>query len=155
MTRDSTQKSQPVNNVGSFWRLVVNRAVGGALLVCMATVNSHRDLIAWREAIRLVEIVYRDTSGFPNEETFGLKTQLRRSAVSVPSNIAEGSARNTTGELVQFLGIARGSLAELETQLELAVRLGFVSKTTDAANQVNRVGRLLSALLKSLQRRVA
>jgi len=119
----------------------------------MASVNSHRDLIAWQEAMRLVEIVYRDTTGFPNEATFGLKTQIRRSAVSVPSNIAEGSARNTTGELLQFLGIARGSLAELETQLELAVRLGFVCTSTDAAGQVNRVGRLVSALLKSLQRR--
>jgi len=113
----------------------------------MASVNSHRDLIAWQEAMRLVEIVYRDTTGFPSEETFGLKSQIRRSAVSVPSNIAEGSARNTTGELLQFLGIARGSLAELETQLELAVRLGFVCTSTDAAGQVNRVGRLVSALL--------
>jgi four helix bundle protein len=121
----------------------------------MATVNTHRDLIAWQEAIRLVEIVYRDTSGFPNEETFGLKNQLRRSAVSVPSNIAEGSARITTGELMQFLGIARGSLAELETQLELAVRLGFMSRANDAVGQVDRVGRLVSALLKSLQRRAA
>jgi four helix bundle protein len=121
----------------------------------MATISTHRDLIAWQEAIRLVEIIYRDTSRFPNEETFGLKTQLRRAAVSVPSNIAEGSARNTTGELVQFLGIARGSLAEIETQLELAVRLGFLSKPFDATSQVNRVGRLLSALLKSLQSRTA
>ena len=116
----------------------------------MATVQTHRDLIAWQEAIRLVEIVYRDTAGFPNEETFGLKNQLRRSAVSVPSNIAEGSARNTTGELVQFLGIARGSLAELETQLEIATRLGLLNGSTNSIKQVDRVGRLLSALLKSL-----
>jgi four helix bundle protein len=121
----------------------------------MAAIKSHRDLIAWQEAMRLVEFVYRETSGFPHEETFGLKTQLRRSAVSVPSNLAEGSARNTTGELVQFLGIARGSLAELETQLELAVRLGFLREPTDAGSQVVRVGQLLSALLKSLQRRLA
>ena len=129
--------------------------MAGALLAYMATVHTHRDLIAWQEAIRLVEIIYRDTSAFPNEETFGLKTQIRRAAVSVPSNIAEGSARNTTGELVQFLGIARGSLAELETQIELAVRLGFLNKATDAENQVVRVGRLVGALLKSLQRRQA
>jgi four helix bundle protein len=116
----------------------------------MATVQTHRDLIAWQEAIRLVEIVYRDTAGFPNEETFGLKNQLRRSAVSVPSNIDEGSARNTTGELVQFLGIARGSLAELETQLEIATRLGLLNGSTNSIKQVDRVGRLLSALLKSL-----
>lgn len=119
----------------------------------MASVHTHRDLIAWQEALRLVEIVYRDTANFPSEETFGLKNQIRRAAVSVPSNIAEGAARITTGELIQFLGIARGSLAELETQLELAFRLGFLGKTADSANQVNRVGRLLGALLKSLQRR--
>ena len=121
----------------------------------MATIHTHRDLIAWEEALRLVEFVYRDTAGFPSEETFGLKSQIRRAAVSIPSNIAEGAARITTGELVQFLGIARGSLAELETQLELAARLGLLSKATDSANQVNRVGRLLGALLKSIQRRQA
>ena len=101
----------------------------------MATVHAHRDLLAWQEAIRLVEIVCRDTAGFPNEETFGLKSQLRRSAVSVPSNIAEGSARNTTGELVQFLGIARGSLAELETQLEVATRLGLLNGSTNSTSK--------------------
>ena len=121
----------------------------------MASVHTHRDLLAWQEAIRLVECVYRDTSSFPNEETFGLKTQIRRSAVSVPSNIAEGSARMTTGELVQFLGIARGSLAELETQLELAVRLGFLGRSTDSASHVHLVGKLLNGLIKSLQRRAA
>jgi four helix bundle protein len=121
----------------------------------MATVHTHRDLIAWQEAIRLVEIVYRDTAGFPSEETFGLKNQLRRSAVSVPSNIAEGSARNTTGELVQFLGIARGSLAELETQLVVATRLGLLNEAVNSIKQVDRVGRLLSALLKSLISREA
>ena len=121
----------------------------------MTTINSHRDLIAWQESLRLVEIVYRDTADFPRDETFGLRNQIRRAAVSIPSNIAEGSARNTTGELVQFLGIARGSLAELETQLELAARLGYLTKATDANNQVIRVGKLVSALLKSLQRRAA
>src|SRR5689334_21002042 len=120
----------------------------------MATVRTHRDLIAWQEALRLVEVVYRDTAAFPKEETFGLRMQLRRAAVSVPSNIAEGAARNTTGELVQFLGIARGSLAEVETQLELAARLGFLATTPESADQVNRVGRLLSALLKSVQHRL-
>jgi four helix bundle protein len=121
----------------------------------MATVHTHRDLIAWQEAIRLVEIVYRDTAAFPSEETFGLKNQLRRSAVSVPSNIAEGSARNTRGELVQFLGIARGSLAELETQLVVVTRLGLLNEAVSSIKQVDRVGRLLSALLKSLISREA
>jgi four helix bundle protein len=121
----------------------------------MGAISSHKDLIAWQEAIRLVEIVYRETSNFPKEETFGLKMQIRRSAVSVPSNIAEGSARRTTGEYAQFLGIARGSLAELETQLEVATRLGMVSSAAHSNSQVIRVGRLLSALIRSLERRAA
>lgn len=125
------------------------------MLAHMAAVTTHRDLIAWQEALRLVEIVYRDTAAFPREEMFGLMTQIRRAAVSVPSNIAEGSARRTTGELLQFLGIARGSLAELETQLELAVRLGFMKSTAEAGNQAVRVGKLVSALMKSLERRAA
>jgi four helix bundle protein len=125
-----------------------------ALLVTMA-INSHKDLLVWQEAIRLVEMVYAGTRNFPNDETFGLKTQIRRSAVSVPSNIAEGSARLTTGELLNFPGIARGSLAELETQLILADRLGLLSKSTDSTRQAALVGRLLSALIRSLQRRAA
>jgi four helix bundle protein len=86
--------------------------------------SNHKDLVAWREAMSLVEAVYRDTENFPRDETFGLRAQVRRAAVSVPSNIAEGSGRNSPGELRQFVGIASGSLAELETQLELSVRLG-------------------------------
>src|SRR5688572_32323174 len=87
---------------------------------------THRDLAAWQEAMKLVEIVYRDTTSFPKEETYCLTMQIKKSAISIPSNIAEGAARNTSGELLQFLGIACGSLAELETQLELSVRLGYL-----------------------------
>ena len=83
--------------------------------------SNYRDLIAWREAMPLVEVVYRETQNLPRDETFGLRAQIRRAAVSVPSNLAEGSGRNSSGELRQFVGIASGSLAELETQLELAV----------------------------------
>ena len=101
--------------------------------------------------MRLVEVAYRDTTGFPNEETFGLRTQIRRAAVSVPSNIAEGAARNSSRELIQFLGFARGSLAELETQLELAVRLGLLSDIAVCIKQADRVGKLVSALQKSLR----
>jgi len=101
--------------------------------------------------MRLVEIVYRDTSAFPGEETFGLKTQIRRAAVSVPSNIAEGAARNSSRELAQFLGIARGSLAELETQLELACRIGLIPSMTDSVKQLERVGKLVTALHKAVQ----
>ena len=113
--------------------------------------STHRDLTAWREAIDLVEIVYHVTAAFPKAEIFGLANQIRRSAVSIPSNIAEGAARNSTRELVQFLGISCGSLAELETQLELAVRLGYVEAGGDALRQTNRVGRIVRALRNSLR----
>jgi len=103
--------------------------------------------------MKLVEIVYRDTASFPREEVFGLTSQVRRAAISVPSNIAEGAARNSSGELMQFLGIARGSLAELETQLELAIRLGYLNERAEAVQQTNRVGKLVSALQKSLRKR--
>ena len=102
----------------------------------------------------LVEAVYRDTAGFPKEETFGLAIQLRRSAVSVPSNLAEGCARNTTRELVQFLGITCGSLAELETQIELAIRLGLLKSGAGALKQADRVARLVRALRSSLRARL-
>lgn len=121
----------------------------------MASIHSHKDLVAWQEAIRLVEVVYRETAAFPNDEVFGLRAQLRRSAVSVPSNIAEGSARVTTGELVNFLGISRGSLAEVETQLEVAARLGLLARSAESMRQVVLVGKLLNGLIKSLQRRAA
>jgi len=121
----------------------------------MDTARSHKDLMVWQEAIRLVELVHGDSRSFPSEETFGLKNQIRRSAVSVPSNIAEEAARITTGEFLHSLGIARGSLAELETQREIAVRLGLVNNTADCLRQIPRVGKLLSALIKSLRLRAA
>jgi len=113
--------------------------------------STHRNLTAWREAMNLVEIVYRATAGFPNSETFGLASQIRRSAISVPSNIAEGAARNSPRELIQFLGVSCGSLAELETQLELAVRLGYLAPDAEALRQAGRVGRFLTALRNSMR----
>jgi four helix bundle protein len=115
---------------------------------------THRDLTAWREAMDLVEVVYRATAAFPKAEIFGLANQIRRSAVSVPSNIAEGAGRNSSRELIQFLGISCGSLAELETQLELAARLGYLEAGSDAIRQTNRVGRIVRALRNSLREKV-
>jgi four helix bundle protein len=120
----------------------------------MDTPVTHRDLLVWREAMDLVEVVYRDTATFPNQETFGLTAQMRRAAVSVPSNIAEGAGRNSSGELVQFLGVACGSLAELETQLEVAVRLGYLKPNAESVIQSGRVGMLLRTLRKSRRNRV-
>jgi len=121
----------------------------------MTTYTTHRDLAAWREAMTLVELVYRDTAPFPREELFGLTTQIRKAAVSVPSNIAEGAARNTTKELVQFLGYSCGSLAELDTQLELAVRLGYLGLDAESVRQMGRVGRIVRLLRKSLREQTA
>jgi four helix bundle protein len=86
---------------------------------------SHRSSVAWQKGMELAKAVYKVTQGFPADERFGLTNQLRRAAVSIPSNIAEGKGRVTTGELIQFLGIARGSTLEVQTQLELASMLGF------------------------------
>jgi len=120
----------------------------------MGTERSHRDLAAWQEAMNLVEIVYHETVGFPKEEIFGLTAQTRRAVISVPSNIAEGAARNSSRELAQYLDIAIGSLAELETQLELAVRLGYLAKTSAGPRQVHRVGKLICALRESVKSRI-
>jgi len=117
----------------------------------MGDLTNHRDLIAWQQAVSLVELVYRDTAGFPKQEAFGLVTQIRRSAVSIPANIAEGAGRSSLKELIQFLGIASGSKAELDTHLEIARRLGFIQKESAVFRQLERVGQLLTALRKSLQ----
>jgi four helix bundle protein len=89
--------------------------------------QSYRDLLVWQKSMVLAKEIYKITSGLPAEEKFGFISQMRRAAVSVPSNIAEGQARNTTGEFVQFISHAEGSLAELDTQLTLAVELNFLS----------------------------
>ena len=103
----------------------------------------------------LVEAVYLDTAGFPREETYGLTGQIKRTATSVPSNIAEGAGRNSSRELQQFLGIACGSMSEWETQLELAIRLRFLKPDAVSVLQAGRVARLLVALRKSLRGRAA
>ena len=115
--------------------------------------SSHQDLVAWQEAMPLVEMIYRSTALFPKDEVFGLSAQLRRSAVSIPSNIAEGAGRNSSRELFQFLGIANGSLAEVQTQLEIARRLGYLESETDCPKQASRVGKLLIGLRRAIQDR--
>lgn len=121
----------------------------------MTAERSHRDLIVWQEAMGLAEMAYQQTEGFPKREIFGLAAQIRRSAVSVPSNIAEGAARNSSREFYQYLGIATGSLAELETQVELAMRLGYLPNDPDTLIQVRRVGRLVNALRKTFANRTS
>jgi four helix bundle protein len=90
-------------------------------------VRNYSELIAWQKAMDLVEAIYHLSAAFPRDELYGLTAQIRRAVVSVPSNIAEGQGRWTTGEFVQFLGVANGSLREVETQLHIAVRLKFIT----------------------------
>ncbi len=113
--------------------------------------RGHKDLRAWQSAMLLVEEIYGLTSTFPKEEMFGLTSQMRRAAISVPSNLAEGSARNGTKELLHFLGIATGSLAELDTQLELAARLGYCAEVSGVQSRLDEVSALTLALMKSLR----
>src|SRR4051812_9801422 len=115
--------------------------------------QSFRDLTVWQRAIALTMEIYKLTSTFPDSERFGLTNQLRRAAVSVPSNIAEGYGRSTKGEYVQFLGHARGSISEVETQLVIARGLEFGSKELlqAAEESCGQVGKMLRTMMKSLQ----
>ncbi len=114
---------------------------------------SYRDLIVWQKATAMVTEIYRATRSFPREEVFGLTGQLRRSAVSVASNIAEGQGRLSKGEFRQFLGQARGSLIEMETQIVIAGNLGFLNSQAVAGlmDLSGEVSRLLHGLIKSVQ----
>ena len=118
-------------------------------------VESYRDLIVWQKAMALAVAIYEQTRTFPREEAYGLTSQLRRAAVSVPSNIAEGQGRTTTNDFLRFLGIAAGSLQEMETQLILAARLGYLAEPNQAQllDQCREVARLLQGLINSLRRR--
>jgi four helix bundle protein len=110
----------------------------------------HKKLDVWRLAMDLVTAVYQVTEKFPREERYSLTDQIRRAAVSIPSNIAEGAARQTRKEFVNYLHIARGSLSELDTQLELAQRLGYLGeKTGDSLDgQVERIDKMISGLIR-------
>lgn len=118
-----------------------------------AGVTGYRDLMVWRKALDLAEAIYEATSHWPRDERFGLISQVRRAAVSVASNIAEGAARRSTGEFVQFVGMSRGSLAEAETQLLLAERLGYLPASDSAAllGATEEISRMLVALNISLK----
>jgi four helix bundle protein len=115
-------------------------------------VKSYRDLIVWQKGIDFVASVYKKSSRFPREELYGLTSQLRKAAVSIPSNIAEGQARSGTQEFLHFLSIASGSLAEAETQIIIAERLEYLDTAAmgELLNLSAEVGRLITGLRKSL-----
>ena len=118
----------------------------------VASAQSFRDLVVWQKSVQLATMIYRMTQSFPREELYGLSSQMRRCSVSVPSNIAEGQGRISTGEFRQFLGIARGSNFELQTQIEIARRLGLGNKDllNEAESLSHEVGKMLYAILDKL-----
>ncbi|HKS92045.1 MAG TPA: four helix bundle protein [Tepidiformaceae bacterium] len=120
----------------------------------MSEIESHRDLAVWQKVMALAEESYRLAARFPESERFGLWSQLTRCATSVPANIAEGHGRFGSREFANFLSIARGSLSELETHLELAVRLGYIREADAlmARNLASEVGKMLTRLIQSLRR---
>jgi four helix bundle protein len=117
--------------------------------------HKYRDLIVWQKAKALAVEVYRATEGFPRNEIYGLTSQLRRAAISIPSNIAEGQGRLTKGEFAHFLGQARGSLLELETQFAIALDLHLVNEVDFKGLEQRslEVGRLLNGLIESMRRK--
>jgi four helix bundle protein len=118
--------------------------------------QGHKGLVVWKKAMDLVVAVYKITETFPKAETYGLASQLQRAAVSVPSNIAEGHGLKQTQAYARHLAIANGSLTELETQLEIAGRLGYLTAENEAViNQAGEVGRMLAGLRRSLQSRLS
>jgi four helix bundle protein len=116
-------------------------------------VRKHHELRVWSEAISLVKEIYRITSMFPREELYGLISQMRRAAVSVASNIAEGAARSGNREFMHFLYMARGSLSELETQVTVAKELGYLHNDSRLDSKLDATFGLLGGLIKSLQER--
>ena len=116
--------------------------------MAVVSMRGHRDLVAWQKAMSLVTEIYTLTRTFPREELYGLVSQFRRAAVSIPSNLAEGYSRNSRNEFHHFVGQARGSLAEVETQIEIAQNLGYVSGKPSAQilTRIDEIGRLLTGL---------
>lgn len=120
----------------------------------MNTIKSYKDLEVWKKGIELVKRVYVITKKFPKVEVYGLASQMRRSAVSISSNIAEGKMRQYPNEYVQFLYVALGSCGELDTQLIIAEQLGYVSKekTSNLTDEIDHISRMLRNLIKTIRK---
>jgi four helix bundle protein len=117
------------------------------------TIQSHRDLLVWQKSMDLVEAIYRITQKLPSHEQFGLISQLRRAAVSIPSNIAEGYGRQSSGNYRQFLSISRGSLLEVETQIDICLRLGYLTTmdTESVLNTIRELSKMLTSLISKIR----
>ncbi len=115
--------------------------------------RTHRDLDVYQKALDMVDLVYLITKNFPKDEIYGLANQIRRSAVSIPSNIAEGAGRNSIREYIRYITIARGSASELETQLVISFRQGYISddKQKELLGSLENIGKMLTKFQKSLE----
>ncbi len=118
----------------------------------MSTINSFRDLLVWQKSMSFVTEVYKMTQAFPPSELYGLTNQIRRSSISIPSNIAEGYGRNATGDYKRFLQIAVGSLFELQTQVEIAFNLGYLTNEIfkDMFEKTSELDRMLLSLVRKI-----
>lgn len=110
----------------------------------------YKDLKVWQVSMEMVLDIYKDSESFPKSELYALTSQIRQCAVSIPSNIAEGSGRSSTKEFIRFLSIANGSLSEFETQLEIAHRLGYLSDTNTYQSKISQLRSMLKGLINSL-----
>lgn len=115
--------------------------------------KSYKELELWKVSMDFVVEIYQLAAKFPNNELFGLVSQLKRASVSIPSNIAEGSSRNSTKEFIQFLYVSNGSLSEVETQLEIAFRLGYMDSTEKTIGKIKYIRRMLINLIAALKRK--
>ena len=118
------------------------------------SMKNHKDLDVWQMSMDLVEMVYTQSAMYPKEEVYGLTSQIRRAAVSVPSNIAEGAARQGSKEFIQFLYISLGSLSEVETQTILAKRLGFTNNIDTLLDKIARIKKMLNGLITHLKGKI-
>jgi len=116
-----------------------------------AMMKSHHDLDVWKTSIEFVEFIYKISAQFPKEEIYGLSSQIRRAAVSVPSNIAEGAARQSNQEFIQFLYISLGSLSEVETQIYIAYKLGYMENIDKININIVNIKKMLLGLIKYLK----
>ena len=116
------------------------------------SIKSHKDLLVWQKGIKLCKNIYKVTDKFPTSEMYGLSSQMRRSAVSISSNIAEGGSRNTTKDFLHFLSISLGSVSELETQIEISNELSFIDEVQyrDLNTQLTEISKMLVGLIKKL-----
>jgi len=117
-------------------------------------INGFRDLEVWKKSMNFVTSVYQITRSLPRDEVYALSDQMRRAAVSIPSNIAEGSGRNSTKEYIQFLYVALGSACEVETQIIITKRIGYLEEIVGYIHQIQEIKKMLNGLINSLKRRL-